>query len=230
MQIGKPSVITKEINGKKCEPLEALTIDVPQEFMGAVMEKLGTRKAEMVNMVDLAGYTRLEFIIPARGLIGFRSEFLTATKGNGIMYHVFHGYAPWKGEIPGRTRGSLVAFESGTTTGYGIFNLQDRGIMFIEPAQEIYLGQVIGESNRDVDIDVNPCKKKHLTNTRSSASDEALRLIPPRQMGLEKPWNGSTTTNLLKLRPIISVSARQSSINMIVKSYAPLAAVMAAII
>lgn len=217
MQIGKPSVITKEINGKKCEPLEALTIDVPQEFMGAVMEKLGTRKAEMVNMVDLAGYTRLEFIIPARGLIGFRSEFLTATKGNGIMYHVFHGYAPWKGEIPGRTRGSLVAFESGTTTGYGIFNLQDRGIMFIEPAQEIYLGQVIGESNRDVDIDVNPCKKKHLTNTRSSASDEALRLIPPRQMGLEKPWNGSTTTNLLKLRPIISVSARQSSINMIVK-------------
>ena len=155
MQIGKPSVITKEINGQKCEPLEALTIDVPQEFMGSVMEKLGTRKAEMVNMVDIAGYTRLEFIIPARGLIGFRSEFLTATKGNGIMYHVFHGYAPWKGEIPGRTRGSLVAFESGTTTGYGIFNLQDRGDMFISPAQEIYLGQVVGESNRDVDIDVN---------------------------------------------------------------------------
>ena len=122
MQIGKPSVITKEINGQKCEPLEALTIDVPQEFMGSVMEKLGTRKAEMVNMVDIAGYTRLEFIIPARGLIGFRSEFLTATKGNGIMYHVFHGYAPWKGEIPGRTRGSLVAFESGTTTGYGIWS------------------------------------------------------------------------------------------------------------
>lgn len=201
MQIGKPSVITKEINGKKCEPLEALTIDVPQEFMGAVMEKLGTRKAEMVNMVDLAGYTRLEFIIPARGLIGFRSEFLTATKGNGIMYHVFHGYAPWKGEIPGRTRGSLVAFESGTTTGYGIFNLQDRGIMFIEPAQEIYLGQVIGESNRDVDIDVNPCKKKHLTNTRSSASDEALRLIPPRQMGLEKALEWINDDELVEVTP-----------------------------
>ena len=201
MQVGKPAVITKEINGKKCEPLEALTIDVPQEFMGAVMEKLGTRKAEMLNMIDLAGYTRLEFIIPARGLIGFRSEFLTATKGNGIMYHVFHGYAPWKGEIPGRTRGSLVAFESGTTTGYGIFNLQDRGVMFIEPAQEIYLGQVVGESNRDVDIDVNPCKKKHLTNTRSSSSDEALRLIPPRQMGLEKSLEWINDDELVEVTP-----------------------------
>ena len=201
MQIGKPSVITKEINGQKCEPLEALTIDVPQEFMGSVMEKLGTRKAEMVNMVDIAGYTRLEFIIPARGLIGFRSEFLTATKGNGIMYHVFHGYAPWKGEIPGRTRGSLVAFESGTTTGYGIFNLQDRGDMFISPAQEIYLGQVVGESNRDVDIDVNPCKKKHLTNTRSSASDEALRLGPPRVMGLEKSLEWINDDELVEVTP-----------------------------
>ena len=201
MQIGKPSVITKEINGQKCEPLEALTIDVPQEFMGSVMEKLGTRKAEMVNMVDIAGYTRLEFIIPARGLIGFRSEFLTATKGNGIMYHVFHGYAPWKGEIPGRTRGSLVAFESGTTTGYGIFNLQDRGEMFISPAQEIYLGQVVGESNRDVDIDVNPCKKKHLTNTRSSASDEALRLVPPRVMGLEKSLEWINDDELVEVTP-----------------------------
>ena len=201
MQIGKPSVITKEINGQKCEPLEALTIDVPQEFMGSVMEKLGTRKAEMVNMVDIAGYTRLEFIIPARGLIGFRSEFLTATKGNGIMYHVFHGYAPWKGEIPGRTRDSLVAFESGTTTGYGIFNLQDRGDMFISPAQEIYLGQVVGESNRDVDIDVNPCKKKHLTNTRSSASDEALRLVPPRVMGLEKSLEWINDDELVEVTP-----------------------------
>ena len=201
LQIGKPSVITKQINGQKCEPLEALTIDVPQEFMGAVMEKLGTRKAEMVNMTDVSGYTRLEFIIPARGLIGFRSEFLTATKGNGIMYHVFHGYAPWKGEIPGRTRGSLVAFESGTTTGYGIFNLQDRGVMFIKPAQEIYLGQVVGESNRDVDIDVNPCKKKHLTNTRSSASDEALRLIPPQDMGLEKALEWINEDELVEVTP-----------------------------
>ena len=201
LQIGKPSVITKEINGQRCEPLEALTIDVPPEFMGAVMEKLGTRKAEMVNMTDISGYTRLEFIIPARGLIGFRSEFLTATKGNGIMYHVFHGYAPWKGEIPGRTRGSLVAFESGTTTGYGIFNLQDRGTMFIKPGEEIYLGQVVGESNRDVDIDVNPCKKKHLTNTRSSASDEALRLTPPQDMGLEKSLEWINDDELVEVTP-----------------------------
>ena len=201
MQIGKPSVITKEINGQKCEPLEALTIDVPQEFMGAVMERLGTRKAEMVNMVDIAGYTRLEFIIPARGLIGFRSEFLTATKGNGIMYHVFHGYAPWKGDIPGRTRGGLVAFEAGETTAYGIYNLQDRGTMFISPAQEIYLGQVIGESNRDVDIDVNPCKKKHLSNTRSSASDEALRLVPPRIMSLEQALEWINDDELVEVTP-----------------------------
>lgn len=201
LQVGKPSVITKIINGKKCEPLEALTIDVPQEYMGAVMEKLGTRKAEMVNMTDLKGYTRLEFIIPARGLIGFRSEFLTATKGTGIMYHVFHGYAPWKGDIPGRTRGNLVAFEAGTTTGYGIFNLQDRGTMFIKPGQEIYLGQVVGESNRDVDIDVNPCKKKHLTNTRSSASDEALRLVPPQDMGLEKSLEWINDDELVEVTP-----------------------------
>ena len=201
MQIGKPSVITKEINGQKCEPLEALTIDVPQEFMGAVMERLGTRKAEMVNMVDIAGYTRLEFIIPARGLIGFRSEFLTATKGNCIMYHVFNCYAPWKGDIPGRTRGSLVAFEGGETTAYGIYNLQDRGTMFISPAQEIYLGQVIGESNRDVDIDVNPCKKKHLSNTRSSASDEALRLVPPRIMSLEQALEWINDDELVEVTP-----------------------------
>ena len=187
LQIGKPSVITKEINGQRCEPLEALTIDVPPEFMGAVME--------------IAGYMRMEFSIPARGLIGFRSEFLTATKGNGIMYHVFQGYAPWKGDIPGRTRGSLVAFESGTTTGYGIFNLQDRGTMFIKPGEEIYLGQVVGESNRDVDIDVNPCKKKHLTNTRSSASDEALRLTPPQDMGLEKSLEWINDDELVEVTP-----------------------------
>lgn len=186
LQIGKPKVINKMINGKLCEPLELLTIDVPQEFMGTVMEALGSRKAELGNMIELAGYIRLEFIIPARGLIGFRSEFLTNTKGNGIMYHVFHGYAPFKGDISGRTRGALVAFETGETTPYGIYTLQDRGVMFISANEPVYTGQVIGENTRELDMDVNPCKKKHVSNMRSSSADEAVRLTPPRILSLEQ--------------------------------------------
>ena len=185
-QVGKPRVIYKTIQGKKCEPLERLTVDVPQEFMGTVMESLGTRRAELINMVELAGYLRLEFVIPARGLIGFRSEFLTNTKGNGIMHHLFHGYAPYKGDIPGRTRGALVAFETGETTTYGIHSVQDRGTMFVVPGQAIYEGMVVGENAREADMEVNPCKKKHVTNMRSSASDEALRLVSPRILSLEQ--------------------------------------------
>ena len=162
LQIGKPEVIYKEINGQLCEPIENLTIEVPQEFMGTVMESLGTRKAELSNMTELKGYLRLEFTIPARGLIGFRSEFLTNTKGNGIMNHVFRGYAPYKGDIPGRSRGSLVAFEQGETTPYGIYTLQDRGVMFISPNQMVYEGMIIGENTRELDMDVNPCKKKNV--------------------------------------------------------------------
>ena len=180
LQIGKPEVIYKEINGQLCEPIENLTIEVPQEFMGTVMESLGTRKAELSNMTELKGYLRLEFTIPARGLIGFRSEFLTNTKGNGIMNHVFRGYAPYKGDIPGRSRGSLVAFEQGETTPYGIYTLQDRGVMFISPNQMVYEGMIIGENTRELDMDVNPCKKKNVSNMRSSSSDEAIRLTPPR--------------------------------------------------
>lgn len=185
-QVGKPKVIYKEINGKRCEPMELLTIDVPQEFMGAVMEALGTRRAELINMVELAGYLRMEFVIPARGLIGFRSEFLTNTKGNGIMHHLFHGYAPYKGDIPGRTRGALVAFEPGETTTYGIHSVQDRGIMFVVPGQAVYEGMIVGENAREMDMDVNPCKKKHVTNMRSSSADEALRLTSPRILSLEQ--------------------------------------------
>ena len=185
-QVGKPKVIFKQINGKRCEPMELLTIDVPQEFMGTVMEALGTRRAELVNMVELAGYLRLEFVIPARGLIGFRSEFLTSTKGNGIMHHIFHGHAPYKGEIPGRTRGALVAFEAGETTAYGINTVQDRGVMFIVPGQSLYEGMIIGENTRDTDMDINPCKKKHVTNMRSSNTEEAVRLSPPRILSLEQ--------------------------------------------
>lgn len=186
LQIGKPEVIYKEINGQLCEPIENLTIEVPQEFMGTVMESLGTRKAELSNMTELKGYLRLEFTIPARGLIGFRSEFLTNTKGNGIMNHVFRGYAPYKGDIPGRSRGSLVAFEQGETTPYGIYTLQDRGVMFISPNQMVYEGMIIGENTRELDMDVNPCKKKNVSNMRSSSSDEAIRLTPPRLLSLEQ--------------------------------------------
>lgn len=199
--VGKPQVIFKEIKGKQCEPLEFLTVDVPQEFMGAVMDQLGTRRAEMVNMVELAGYLRLEFIVPARGLIGFRSQFLTNTKGNGIMHHVFHGYAPYKGDIPGRTRGALVAFETGETCAYGIYNIQDRGVMFIVPGQKVYAGMIVGENTREQDMDINPCKKKQMTNTRSSSADEALRLITPRIMSLEQCLEHINDDELVEVTP-----------------------------
>lgn len=200
-QVGKPKVINKVVNGQKCEPMELLTIDVPQEFMGAVMEALGTRRAELVNMIELAGYLRMEFIVPARGLIGFRSEFLTNTKGNGIMHHVFHGYAPYKGDIPGRTRGALVAFEPGETTAYGINSVQDRGVMFISPGQAVYEGMVIGENTREMDMDINPCKKKHVTNMRSSSSEEAVRLTPPRIFSLEQALEWINDDELVEVTP-----------------------------
>ena len=200
-QVGKPQVIYKDIKGKKCEPMEFLTVDVPQEFMGTVMEQLGTLRAEMVNMFEMAGYLRLEFTVPARSLIGFRSQFLTNTKGNGIMHHVFHGYAPYKGDIPGRTRGALVAFETGETTAYGIFNIQDRGVMFIVPGQMVYAGMVVGENTRELDMDINPCKKKQMTNTRSSSSDEALRLITPRIMSLEQCLEHINDDELVEVTP-----------------------------
>ena len=201
LQVGKPEVIYKNINGQRCEPMEALTIDVPQEFMGNVMESLGTRKAELVNMTELSGYLRMEFVIPARGLIGFRSEFLTNTKGNGIMHHIFHGYVPFKGDIPGRTRGALVAFELGETTSYGIASVQERGTMFISPNQKVYEGMIIGENARDMDMDVNPCKKKNVTNMRTSASDEAIRLTPPRILSLEQALEYINKDELVEVTP-----------------------------
>ncbi len=200
-QVGKPEVIFKNINGQRCEPIEFLTIDVPQQFMGTVMEALGTRKAELVNMTELAGYLRMEFIIPARGLIGFRSEFLTSTKGNGIMHHLFHGHAPFKGEIPGRSRGALVAFEAGETTAYGINSVQDRGVMFIVPGQSLYEGMIVGENARELDMDVNPCKKKHLSNTRSSSSEEAIRLTAPRILSLEQALEYINKDELVEVTP-----------------------------
>ena len=201
LQVGKPEVVYKTINGQKCEPMENLTVEVPQEYMGAVMEALGTRKAELSNMTELSGYIRMEFFIPARGLIGFRSELLTSTKGNGIMNHIFHGYVPYKGDMSGRSHGSLVAFEQGETTGYGIFSLQDRGTMFISPGQQVYEGMIVGENSRDIDMDINPCKKKNVTNMRTSASDEAIRLTPPRILSLEQALEYINDDELVEVTP-----------------------------
>ena len=203
-QVSKPNVITKiDENGFKVEPIEHLTIDVPEEFMGPVMEKLGPRKAEMVNMTSAVnGYSRLEFKIPARGLIGFRNEFMTDTKGNGIMNHVFDGFEKYKGEIPGRSRGSIVVFESGEAVTYGLFNAQERGTLFIEPGTEVYAGMVCGECSRADDIDVNICKKKQLTNTRSSGADDALKLTPVRQMSLEQCLEFINNDELVEVTPV----------------------------
>ena len=201
LQVGKPEVVYKTINGQKCEPMENLTVEVPQEYMGAVMEALGTRKAELSNMTELSGYIRMEFFIPARGLIGFRSELLTSTKGNGIMNHIFHGYVTYKGDMTGRSHGSLVAFEQGETTGYGIFSLQDRGTMFISPGQQVYEGMIVGENSRDIDMDINPCKKKNVTNMRTSASDEAIRLTPPRILSLEQALEYINDDELVEVTP-----------------------------
>ncbi|MFD3156465.1 translational GTPase TypA [Haloimpatiens sp. FM7330] len=201
-QVSKPSVIMKKENGVKLEPIEYLTIDVPEEFMGIVMEKLGPRKAEMINMTSAVnGYTRLEFRIPARGLIGFRNEFMTDTKGNGIMNHVFCDYEKYKGEIPERSRGSIVAFEQGEAIGYGLFNAQERGILFISPSLRVYEGMVVGECSRAEDIDVNVCKKKHLSNTRSSGADDSLKLTPPRQMTLEQCLEFIASDELVEITP-----------------------------
>ncbi len=201
-QVSKPSVIFREVNGRKHEPIEYLTIDVPEEFMGVIMEKLGPRKAEMVNMTSAVnGYSRLEFNIPARGLIGFRNEFMTDTKGNGIMNHVFEGYEEYRGDIPDRTRGSLIAFETGEAITYGLFNAQERGRLFITPATPVYSGMIVGECSRAEDIDVNVCKKKHLSNTRSSGSDDALKLIPAVQMSLEQCLEFIAADELVEVTP-----------------------------
>lgn len=213
LQVGKPKVIMhRDETGTLQEPMEALTIDVPQEYMGAVMEGLGLRKAELQNMTEMAGYLRMEFKIPARGLIGFRNQFLTDTKGNGIMNHVFAGYEDYKGEIPGRTRGSLVAFESGETTSYGIGNAQERGTMFVIPAEKIYEGQLVGENSREDDMDVNPCKKKHVSNMRASGSDEAIRLIPPRTFSLEQALEHINEDELVEVTPK-SIRMRKKVLN-----------------
>ncbi|KUJ91096.1 MAG: GTP-binding protein TypA [Thermoanaerobacter thermocopriae] len=202
LQVSKPTVIFKEVNGVKMEPIELLIIDIPEEYMGVVMEKLGPRKAELMDMHTLKpGTIRLKFKIPTRGLIGYRSEFLTDTKGNGIMTSVFYDYAPYKGDIPSRTRGALVAFETGVATTYGLYNAQERGTLFIEPGTKVYEGMVVGVNSRSGDIDVNVCKKKHVTNLRSATADEALRLSPVKKMSLEEALEFIDNDELVEVTP-----------------------------
>jgi GTP-binding protein len=201
-QVSKPMVIYKEIDGVRNEPVELLTIDVPEEFMGVVMDKLGQRKAEMVNMTSaINGYLRLEFKIPARALIGYRNEFMTDTKGNGIMNHTFHSYEPYKGEVPDRNRGALVAFESGEAVTYGLYNAQDRGTLFINPGIEVYTGMIVGMCSRNEDIEVNVCKRKQVTNMRAAGTDEALRLTPPPEMTLERCLEFIANDELVEITP-----------------------------
>ncbi|MEA4832485.1 MAG: translational GTPase TypA [Oscillospiraceae bacterium] len=201
-QVSKPTVIIKEIEGVKCEPYERLFVDTPDEYNGTVIDLISQRKGEMVSMAPISsGYTRIEFIITSRGLFGARSDLMTATKGNAIVNTEFEGYSPLKGALSARARGSLIAFENGTTTSYGMYNAQDRGTMFIPNQLNVYEGMVIGESNDSSDLVVNPCKKKHLTAVRSTGADEALRLVPPRVMTLEKCLEFIADDELLEVTP-----------------------------
>jgi GTP-binding protein len=187
LMVGKPEILTKKIDGALHEPLEILTVDCPEQFTGAVMEKMGARKGKMTKMVNHgSGRVRLEFHVPSRGLIGLRSEMLTDTKGTAIMNSLFGGYVPWQGDIVSRPTGSLVADRAGKATSYAIYNLQERGEIFITPGTEVYEGMIVGENSRDADLDVNIVKEKKLTNMRSSSADEAIRLVPPRLMNLEQ--------------------------------------------
>ena len=202
--VSRPTVIYKEINGIKCEPIEDLVIDVPDEYVGVIIEKIGQRKGEMTNMspsTSQAGYSRLEFKIPARGLIGYRGEFMTDTKGNGIMNHTFAGYEPDKGDVMTRTRGTVIAFENGKATTYGLFNAQERSTLFIGPGTEVYVGMIVGENSRSDDLTINVCKEKHLTNTRASGSDDALKLVPPKKMSLEQSIEFISDDELVEITP-----------------------------
>ena len=200
--VSRPKVIIKEIDGVKCEPIETLVVNVPDDSVGTVIEKLGRRKGEMVNMEPAeAGHTKIEFNIPARGIIGYRTEFLTDTKGEGTMATMFKGYEPFKGEVVSRVRGTIVAFEAGKSITYGLYNAQEKGDLFIGPGVDVYEGMIVGLNSRGEDLAVNVCKEKHLTNTRASGSDDALRLVPPMQMSLEKAIEFIQDDELVEVTP-----------------------------
>ncbi|VEJ24375.1 translational GTPase TypA [Helicobacter cholecystus] len=200
--ISRPEVIIKEENGVKMEPFEHLVIDVPQDFSGVIIEKLGRKKAEMKAMNPMGeGYTRLEFEIPARGLIGYRSEFLTDTKGEGVMNHSFLEFRPFSGNVESRSNGALISMENGEATAFSLFNIQERGVLFIHPQTKVYVGMVIGEHSRDNDLDVNPIKSKHLTNMRASGSDDAIKLVPPKELTLERALEWIEDDEILEITP-----------------------------
>ena len=200
--VARPKVILKDIDGVKCEPMENLTVNVPDDCVGTVIQKLGLRKGEMTNMEPAEpGHTKIEFNIPARGLIGYRTEFMTDTRGEGTMASVFSEYAPFKGDITSRTRGTIVAFEAGTSITYGLYNAQLRGELLIGPGVEVYEGMIVGINSRNEDLTINVCKEKHLTNTRSSGADDALRLVPPKKMSLEESIEFIAEDELVEVTP-----------------------------
>ena len=200
-QVSPPRVLYRTIDGKKCEPIERLVADVPSECVGAVIEKLGSRKGDLIEMTPVGSRMKLEFLIPARGLFGYRNEFLTDTRGEGIMASVFDSYAPYKGDLNRRSTGSLVSFETGESVSYGLFNAQERGALFIGPGVKVYEGMIVGVSPKQEDITVNVCKKKQMTNMRAAGSDEALRLVPPRKLSLEQCLEFLADDELLEVTP-----------------------------
>ncbi len=202
LQVTRPEVILKKIDDVLCEPMEHVIIDVPEEFVGIVIEKLGKRKAEMKNMITFNENTRVEFLIPSRGLIGYRSEFMTDTKGTGILHHNFNGYEPYKGDIVHRQRGAMVAMETGTASAYAMFKLQERSVFFIEPGTRVYEGMVVGENSRNNDMHVNVTKTKQLTNMRASGADEAIRLEPPTLLTLEQAIEWITDDEFVEVTPV----------------------------
>jgi GTP-binding protein len=204
LTVGKPQVVTQVIDGAVHEPVERLTIDVPEDYVGVVTQLLGLRKARLEQMVNHGtGWVRMEYRVPARGLIGFRTEFLTETRGTGLLHHVFDGYERWAGELRTRPTGSLVADRRGPVTAYALFNLQERGTMFVGPGTEVYEGMIVGENSRSDDMDVNPTKEKKLTNMRSSTGDELVRLIPHRQLSLEQALEFCREDECVEVTPAV---------------------------
>jgi GTP-binding protein len=201
LQVSKPKVIFKELNGHKCEPVENLVIDVPQQHVGSVMEAIGNRRGELVRMDSKGNMTHLEFTIPARGLIGLRTRLLNATQGEAVMHHTFHDYQFIRGALPGRQNGVMVSMELGTTNAYALDTLQDRGVMFVKPGDEVYEGMIVGEYNKDTDITVNVCREKKLSNMRTTSSDKNIILKPPRDMSLEIALEYIEDDELVEITP-----------------------------